>query len=85
MLVGCILWYTNPCRLFDVKSCLYTHLYIYIYTYGCVYKQDLSRVEFSGEWSNRVAISVYCKSLHIWIEVSVAVKRMYVNNSNCDS
>ena len=43
------------------------------------------RVEFSTEWSNRVAISVYCKSLHIWIEVSVAVKRMYVNNSNCDS
>ena len=23
--------------------------------------------------------------IHIWIEVSVAVKRMYVNNSNCDS
>ena len=42
-------------------------------------------VEFSNEWSRRVAISVYCKSLHIWIEVSVAVKRMYVNNSNCDS
>ena len=43
------------------------------------------RGEFSIEWSNRVSISVYCKSLHIWIEVSVAVKRMYVNNSNCDS
>ena len=43
------------------------------------------RVEFSSEWSNRVAISVYCKSLHIWIVVSVAVKRMYVNSINCDS
>ena len=30
--------------------------------------------------SNRVAISVYCKPLRRWIEVS-----MYVNNSNCDS
>ena len=29
-----------------------------------------------ANWSNRVAISVYCKSLHIWIEVSVAVKQM---------
>ena len=38
-----------------------------------------------ANWSNRVAISVYCKSLHIWIEVSVAIKRIYVNNSNCDS
>ena len=39
----------------------------------------------SSEWSNRVAISVYAKALHIWIELSVDVKRMYVNNSNCDS
>ena len=57
---------------------IYIYIYIYILPYPC-------RVEFSGEWSNRVAISVYCKPLHIWIEVSVAVKRMYVNNSNCDS
>ena len=35
--------------------------------------------------SNRVAISVHCKPLRIWIEVSAAVERMYVNNSNCDS
>ena len=54
----------------------------YIDIYMLLYPR---RVEFSSEWSNRVAISVYCKSIHIWIEVSVAVKRMYVNNSNCDS
>ena len=42
------------------------------------------RVELSSEWSNRVAICVYAK-LFIGIELSVAVKRMYVNNSNCDS
>ena len=35
--------------------------------------------------SNRVAISVHCKPLCIWIEVSATVERMYVNNSNCDS
>ena len=54
----------------------------YIYIYILPYPR---RVEFSGEWSYRVAISVYYKPLHIWIEVSVAVERMYVNNSNCDS
>ena len=42
------------------------------------------RVELSSEWNNRIAISVYAR-LFIWIELSVAVKRMYVNNSNCDS
>ena len=40
--------------------------------------------ELSSEWSNSVAISVYAR-LFIWIEFSVAVKRMYVKNSNCDS
>ena len=35
--------------------------------------------------SNRVAISVHCKPLRIWIEVSAAVERMHVNNSNCNS
>ena len=33
LLVNCFLWYINPCMLFNVKSCLYIHLYIYIYTY----------------------------------------------------
>ena len=42
------------------------------------------RVELSSEWSNRVAISAWTR-LFIWIELSVAVKRMYVNNSNSDS
>ena len=31
-----------------------------------------------------VCVCVY-KALHIWIELSVAVKRMYVNNNYCDS
>ena len=57
-------------------SYLFISIYLYIYIY---------RIEFSSKRSNRVAISVYCKSLHIGIEVSVAVKRMYVNNSNCVS
>ena len=35
--------------------------------------------------SNRVVISVYCKPLRSWIEVSATVERMYVNNSNRDS
>ena len=42
------------------------------------------RVGLSSEWSNRVVISVYARRF-IWIKLSVAVKRMYVNNSNCDS
>ena len=42
------------------------------------------KVEFFSEWSNRVAISVCFKALHIRIELSVAVKRMYVNKSNWD-
>ena len=50
---------------------------IYIYS-------PTRRVEFFSEWSNRVVISVYCKALWIWIELSVAVKRMYVNNNKCD-
>ena len=53
--------------------CVYAHTHIYIY-----------RVELSSEWSNCVAISVYAR-LFIWIELSVAVKRIYVNNNNCDS
>ena len=63
------------------QNYVYTYL-VYIYIYILPYPR---RVEFSGEWSNRVAISVYCKPLHIWIELSVAIERMYVNNSNCDS
>ena len=35
--------------------------------------------------SNRVAISVDCKPLRSWNEVSATVERVYVNNSNCDS
>ena len=65
-------------KILLLKSVEYIYIYIYILPYP-------RRVEFSSERSNHVAISVYCKSLHIWIEVSVAVKRMYVNNSNCDS
>ena len=42
------------------------------------------RVELSCEWSNCVAISVYAR-LFTWIELSVTVKRTYVNNNNCDS
>ena len=35
---------------------------------------------------HHIYIYIYiCKALHIWIELSVAVERMYVNNSNCDS
>ena len=49
------------------------------------YYKPMIYIYIYSEWSNYVAISVYCKSLHIWIEVSVAVKRMYVINSNCDS
>ena len=41
---------------------------------------NLRRVELSSEWSNRVATSIYAR-LFIWIELSGAVKRMYVNNS----
>ena len=57
---------------------IYVDDYIYIYIYMLPYPR---RVELS----NRIAISVYCKALHIGIDLSVAVKRMYVNNSNCDS
>ena len=42
------------------------------------------RVALASEWSNRVAISVYAR-LFVWIEFSLAVKQMYVNNSNFDS
>ena len=68
----------------NFKTCQETncHFAIYIYIYILPYP---CRVEFSSEWSNSVAISVYCKALHIWIELSVAVQRMYVNNNNCDS
>ena len=38
----------------------------------------------SSEWSSCDAISVYAR-LFIWIELSVAVKRIYVNNNNFDS
>ena len=74
-----------------IRRCLITaHLaykftYPYISEYIYIYIPYPRRIEFSSEWSNRVAISVYCKPLHIWIEVSVDVRRMYVNNSNCDS
>ena len=27
---GWVLWHINNCRLFNDKSCLYTHIYIYI-------------------------------------------------------
>ena len=58
---------------------IYIYIYIYIYTplppYGSVLRWK----------SNRVAISVHCKPLRIWIEVSATVERMYVNNSNWDS
>ena len=65
---------------------LFLSVFLYLSHYVFIYILPYTRrVELSGEWSNRVAISVYCKSLHIWIEVSVAVKRMYVNNSNYDS
>ena len=43
----------------------------------------ICRVELSSEWSNCVAISVYAR-LFVWIELSVGVKRKYVNNNNCD-
>ena len=63
----------------------YTHIYMYIYYIYIYILPYPRRVEFFRKWSNRVAISVYCKALHIWIKLSVAVKRMYVNNSNFDS
>ena len=33
LLVGCILWHINPCKLFDAKSYSYIYIYIYIYIY----------------------------------------------------
>ena len=42
-------------------------------------------VSFRINSVTEVSTMTRCMSLHIWIEVSVAVKRMYVNNSNCDS
>ena len=70
-----------------------THTHIYIYIYICVCVDDYRDIYTSFPlygwilWrrSNRVAISVYFKLLRIWIEVSVAIERMYVNNCNCDS
>ena len=59
---------------------IYIHVYIYIYIYMLPYP---CRVELSSERSNYVAISVYAR-LFVWIELSVAVKRKYVNNNNCD-
>ena len=63
------------------------NIYIYIYIYMCVCVCVCAcapypcRVELSSEWSNCVAISVYAR-LFIWIELPVAVKRIYVNNKN---
>ena len=58
---------------------------MYIYMDDHMYMlPDSRRVKLSSEWCNRVAISVYAR-LFIWIELSVAVKRIYVNNNNCDS
>ena len=78
MLIFRIGWLSPMESLTYVDSChtKVSLVYIYIYIY---------MAEFSSEWIYRVAISVFCKSLHIWIEVSVAVERVYVNNSNCDS
>ena len=68
---------------FIFYACYYI-LYIYIYIY--IYIYSLTLVELSSPAKKyRVAISVHCKPLHIWIEVSAAVERMYVNNCNCDS
>ena len=45
-----------------LKSLLYpSNICLCIYIIPC-----LRGVEFSGEWSNRVAISVYCKPLHAY-------------------
>ena len=60
-------------------------LYIYIYVDDNIYMLPYpSRIDLSREWSNCVAISVYAR-LFIWIELSVAIKRIYVNNNNYDS
>ena len=63
-----------------IRQQIYWFTYIYIY----IYILYIYMVEFSGE-EVIVLPLVYCKPLHIWIEVSVAIERMYVNNSNCDS
>ena len=68
-------------------------IYIYIYMCVCVWMTiDINIYTPLPQWgwvlwrrSNRVAISVYCKPLRRWIEVSATVERMHVNNSNWDS
>ena len=53
--------------------------------YICIYSPTPIGLSSLANKSNRVAISIYCKALHIRIELTVAVKRMYVNNRHCDS
>ena len=79
------------CMWVYVCTCVCECEFIYIYICVCVdgYRDIYTPLPPWGGvlWrrSNRVAISVYCKSLRSWIEVSATVERMYVNNSNCDS
>ena len=42
---------------------------------------ETSLFELSG-WMKKISVQIY---IYIWIELTVAIKRMYVNNSNCDS
>ena len=61
--------------IFAYLYCIHIFLYVHLPTYIDTY---ISMCGF-------IYIYIYCKPLHVWIEVSVAVERMYVNNSNCDS
>ena len=70
-----------------IATLIYIYIYIYIATWMTIeIYTSLSPYDWAlWRRSSRVAISVYCQPLPIWIEVSVAIERMYINNSNCDS
>ena len=76
---------------YKFRPVIYIYIYIYrLYIYIYIDYRDIYTPLPPWGWvlwwrSNRVAISVYCKSLRRWIEVSATVERMYLNNSNCDS
>ena len=37
VLLGWVLWHINHCRLFNAKSCFYTHKHTHIYIYIYIY------------------------------------------------
>ena len=84
------IWALAQARLIMLSTkWIYKYIYIYIYMYIYIYIYIYSPTPvWLSSLANEVivlALAFICKALHIWIELSVAVYRMYVNNSNCDS